>query len=95
MIDLERLLKLPATEQGLRRHAERLQLWRLCSHAACLRARACRDPLRCGKRLADWAAAIKAARLEHAVHNPEMDAFRFDLAERLERLARSEPEASA
>jgi hypothetical protein len=89
MIDLERLLEALTTEDGLRLHAERLQIWRLCSHASCRRAGACRDPLRCGTRFAEWAGAVKsAARLEHG-HDPGMDAFRLELVNRLERLAQT------
>jgi hypothetical protein len=40
-------------------------------------------------RLADWAKAVKAARLEQGAYDPEMDAFRLDLAKRLERLVES------
>ena len=89
MIDLERLLTALTTEDGVRHHAERLELWRLCSHATCRRGRACRDPLSCGPRLADWAGAVKsAARLERG-HDPGMDALRLELVNRLERLAQT------
>ncbi|MGH6832666.1 MAG: hypothetical protein ACRECM_06560 [Methyloceanibacter sp.] len=89
LIDLERELKLLATEQGFRLYAERLQIWRLCSHAACRRTRACGDKRRCGTRFAEWAEAIKAARLEQCAYHPEADAFRLDLAQRIERLAQT------
>ncbi len=89
MIDLERLLTALTTEEGVRHHAERLQMWRLCAYASCRRARVCRDPRRCGPLLVDWAGAIKSAARLEPDHDPGMEAFRLDLANRLERLAQT------
>jgi hypothetical protein len=89
MIDFERLAKEVATEHGFRLHAERLQLWRLCSNAARRRAEACRDEARCRPRLADWAEAVKGALPRDATHNPDADAIRLELLRRIERLNQS------
>jgi hypothetical protein len=82
-------LKLMTTASGARLCAERLQLWRLCSHAACRRGRACKDASGCGHRLAAWVGGIKAAQLGAGPSDPEADAIRLELTERLERLAQT------
>jgi hypothetical protein len=89
MSDLEAELKLMTTAPGARLCAKRLQLWRLCSHAACRRGRACKDASGCGQRLAAWVGGIKAARLGAGPSDPEADAIRLELTERLERLAQT------
>ena len=61
MFDMQNLSKAFATRSGFRVYAERYQLWRLCSHAACRRAQACRGQLRCHDRFAAWAEAAKDA----------------------------------
>jgi hypothetical protein len=83
-------------EDGFRLYAERLQLWRLCDRAACLRARACRgDPHHRCRRFADWAEAVKtAAEHERHANDPAAEALRAELGQRLSRLAgtlRDEP----
>jgi len=88
MIDLEREVKLLKTQTGVRVCAERLQLWLLCPRASCRRGRACRDAPRCGARLAAWVEGIKAVRSRYDA-NPEADAMRLDLTEKLMRLAQS------
>ena len=83
-------------EDGARLYAERLQVWRLCGNTSCLRARACRgDTLRCCRRFADWAEAVKeAAQRERHARDPAAEALRLELGRRLSRLAgamRNEP----
>jgi hypothetical protein len=94
MFDVQRLSKAFATSSGFRVYAERYQLWRLCSHAACRRAQACRGQLRCHDRFAAWAEAAKDAIQRDPTFNPEDDAFRLELAERLTRLAGIEKDQS-
>jgi hypothetical protein len=84
------------TADFCRLYAERLQVWRLCGHASCLRARACRgDPLHCCRRFADWAEAVKeAAQRERDARDPAAEALRVELGRKLSRLAeamRNEP----
>ena len=95
MFDMQRLSKAFATKSGFRVYAERYQLWRLCSHAACRRAQACRDQLRCHGRFAAWAEAVNDAVPRGGAFNPEADAFRLELAERLTRLAQIDKDESA
>ncbi|HXG77860.1 MAG TPA: hypothetical protein VNJ31_00790 [Methyloceanibacter sp.] len=86
MLDMERLSKTFATTSGFRAYAKRFQFWRLCSRAACLRAQACRDQPHCHRRFAAWAEAAKEAiRYDHS-YNPEAEALRLELAERLQRM---------
>jgi hypothetical protein len=94
MFDMQRLSKAFATSSGFRVYAERFQLWRLCSHAACRRAQACRDQLRCHGRFAAWAEAAKDAVQRDPTHNPEAEALRFELAERIRRMTRMEEDQS-
>ena len=94
MFDMQRLSKAFATSSGFRVYAERYQLWRLCPHAACRRAQACRDQLRCHGRFAAWAEAAKDAVQRDPTYNPEAEAFRFELAERIRRMARMEEDQS-
>ena len=94
MFDMQRLSKAFATKSGFRVYAERYQLWRLCSHAACRRAQACRDQLRCPGRFASWAEAAKDAVQRDPTYNPEAEALRFELAERIRRMTRMEKDQS-
>jgi hypothetical protein len=94
MFDMQRLSKAFATRSGFRVYAERFQLWRLCSHAACRRAQACRSQLRCHGRFAAWAEAAKDAVQRDPSYNPEADALRFELAERLRRMAQMHKDQS-
>ena len=94
MFDMQRLSKAFATRSGFRVYAERYQLWRLCSHAACRRAQACRDQLRCHGRFAAWAEAAKDAVQRDPTYNPEAEALRFELAERIRRMTRMEKDQS-
>jgi hypothetical protein len=94
MFDMQRLSKAFATKSGFRVYAERYQLWRLCSHAACRRAQACRDQLRCHGRFAAWAEAAKDAVQRDPTYNPEAEALRFELAERIRRMTRMEENQS-
>jgi hypothetical protein len=94
MFDMQRLSKAFATSSGFRVYAERFQLWRLCSHAACRRAQACRDQLRCHGRFAAWAEAAKDAVQRDPTYNPEAEALRFELAERIRRMTRMEEDQS-
>ena len=91
MIDLDAELRTLTPEQGFRLYAERLQLWLLCGNAACRRAQACRgDPVRCCRRFADWAEAVKsAADAERAANDPASEALRLEMSTRLKRLAAS------
>ena len=91
MLDLETELKTLSPEQGFRLYAERLQLWRLCAARACRRAQACRgDKVRCCRRFADWAEAVKSVALaERAANDPAAQALRSELSMRLSRLAAS------
>jgi hypothetical protein len=89
-------LKELTPEDFYRLYAMRLQLWRLCGHASCRRARACRgDPLHCCRRFADWAEGVKeAAQQERNARDPEAGGLRAELGQRILRLAetlRSEP----
>ena len=94
MFDMQRLSKAFATRSGFRVYAERFQLWRLCSHAACRRAQACRGQLRCHDRFAAWAEAAKDAVQPGRMSNPEAEALRFELAERIRRMVRMEKDQS-
>jgi hypothetical protein len=94
MFDMQRLSKAFASRSGFHVYAERFQLWRLCSHAACRRAQACRDQLRCHGRFAAWAEAAKDAVQRDPTYNPEAEALRFELAERIRRMTRMEEDQS-
>ena len=76
-------------ERSFRRYAEKLQVWRLCAHASCGCAHACRgDPVHCCRRFADWAEAMKdAAMRERAARDPAAQALRQELGRRLSRLS--------
>jgi hypothetical protein len=78
-------------DETLSVYARRLQLWRLCRNAECLRARACRGGLRhCTQRFADWAEAVKeCGRREFAARDPNTQALRDQLAERIIRLGQT------
>jgi hypothetical protein len=80
-----------STEERLRLYVRRLQLWRLCSHSACHRARSCRgDVGRCGGRISDWVEAVRdAAQRELNARDPERQILIADLKERIERLGRT------
>jgi hypothetical protein len=83
-------------EDSFRLYAEKLQFWRLCRHASCFRARACRgDALLCCRRFAAWAEAVKeAAMRERYARDPATEALRLELGQRLGRLSetlRNEP----
>jgi hypothetical protein len=82
-------LKDLAMEDGFRLYAERLQVWRLCSNAACRRPGACRgDALACCRRFAEWAEAVKtAAQRERDARDPAAEMLRSELSLRLRRLA--------
>jgi hypothetical protein len=74
--------------EGCRLYAQRLQVWRLCGHAACRRARTCRDALSCCRRFAAWAEEVKdAGQRDRDARDPEIEALRSDLGRRLVRLA--------
>ena len=90
MFDMQRLSKAFATKSGFHVYAERFQLWRLCSHAACRRAQACRNQLGCHGRFAAWAEAARDAVQCDGGFNPEADAMRFELAERIRRMVQTE-----
>ena len=94
MFDMRKLSKAFATGSGFRVYAEQFQLWRLCSHAACRRAQACRDQLRCRDRFAAWAEAAEDAIQRDPTFNPEADAIRLELAERIRRLSGMEENQS-
>jgi hypothetical protein len=89
MIDLEKELRELSPEARYRVFAEGLELWRICSGAACQRAQACRgDPLRCFRRCADWAESVAAAaKRERHANDPATEALRADLARMIGRLA--------
>ena len=94
-IEIESELKELTPEDGYRLYAQRLQVWRLCSNAACRRARGCGDPPSCCRRFADWAEAVKAsAQRERDANDPAAEALRSELGRRIRRLAeamRTEP----
>jgi hypothetical protein len=54
MIEVETEVTATTVEESFRLYAHRLQVWRLCEHASCRRARTCRDALGCCRRFADW-----------------------------------------
>ena len=89
MIDLGTELKDLTPEDGCRLYAERLQVWRLYGVASCRRARCCRgDPLRCCRRCADWAEAVKeSGQRDRDAGDPAAEALRSQLGGRLRRLA--------
>jgi hypothetical protein len=87
MFDMQKLSKAFASRSGFHVYAEQFQLWRLCSHAACRRAQACRHQRRCRDRFAAWAEAAKDAIERDPTYNPEAEAMRFELAERIRRLS--------
>ena len=88
MIELESELKALTAEDGYRLYAQRLQVWRFCSSAACRRAHGCGDPASCCRRFADWAEAVKAAaQRERAANDPAIEALRSELGRRIRRLA--------
>ena len=94
MFDMQRLAKAFATKSGFHVYAERFQLWRLCSHAACRRAQACRDQLRCHGRFAAWAEAARDAVQRDRGFDPEADAMRFELTERIMRMVERQEDQS-
>jgi hypothetical protein len=88
MIDLEAEAKALSPDEGCRLYAQRLQLWRLCGHAACRRARTCRDAVSCCRRFAAWAEEVKdAGQRDRDARDPEIEALRSELGRRLIRLA--------
>jgi hypothetical protein len=89
MIDLEKELRELSPEARYRVFAEGLELWRICSSAACRRAQACRgDPSRCYRRCADWAESVTAAaKRERYANDPAAEALRADLVQMVGRLA--------
>jgi hypothetical protein len=94
MFDMQKLSTAFASRSGFRVYAEQFQLWRLCSHAACRRAQACRDQRRCRDRFAAWAEAAKDAIRRDPTFNPEADAIRLELVERLTRMVQTQKDQS-
>jgi hypothetical protein len=88
MNDVETELAALTAEDGYRLYAQRLQVWRFCSSAACRRAHGCGDPPSCWRRFADWAEAVKAsAQRERDANDPAVEALRSELGRRIRRLA--------
>jgi hypothetical protein len=86
---LERTL---TAEQRYRLYAKGLQLWRVCPRGKCLRARRCSgDPQSCFHRIGDWAKdVVHAAELESSRNDPNAQALRAELAERVRRMCLTE-----
>ena len=79
-------------EARYRLYAKGLQLWRVCHRGKCLRARACGgDPEACFRRVGDWAKdVVHAAELESSRNDPEAQALRAELSERIRRMCLTE-----
>jgi hypothetical protein len=88
MIEVETEVTETTVAESFRLYAQRLQVWRLCGHASCRRARTCRDALSCCRRFAAWAEEVKeAAQRDCDVRDPETEGLRSELGRRLLRLA--------
>jgi hypothetical protein len=88
IIEIEAEVTEQTVADSFRLYAQRLQVWRLCDHASCRRARTCRDALSCCRRFADWAEEVKdAGQRDRDARDPETDALRSELGRRLIRLA--------